>query len=187
MGVCYMHWAEASDSSMDILLKKKNKLQLDEEESLSIKNQVIKDYSEAVSLGLGDYITIFLKLDNFTNTVLKFVDILEYIPLINIDDEVKKRYHKGIENILKMVELLKELFRLLRDNPQHVINYINMIHELGNSEEKIVREFFNYIYHDKNLDIRDLLIIRDSIITLEQLVDKISHIIENIRILSFEL
>ncbi|MFX1590323.1 MAG: hypothetical protein ACFFC1_19495 [Promethearchaeota archaeon] len=186
MGVFYVTWAENSKLNKELLEKKLNKLKLDIEEATSIKNQAIKDFTEAVTLISGDYIILFLKMDNLSNIALKFVDLLIYIELNDLNSEMKKIYHKSINTILDMANILKESIKMLRENPSNVIYKINEIHELGNSIDIIFHQFLNYLYQDKDLNIRNLLIIRDTIITLEQFVDKIHHIAEIIRVLHYE-
>lgn len=186
MGVFYVTWAENSKLNKELLEKKLNKLKLDIEEATSIKNQAIKDFTEAVTLISGDYIILFLKMDNLSNIALKFVDLLIYIELNDLNSEMKKIYHKSINTILDMANILKESIKMLRENPSNVIYKINEIHELGNYIDIIFHQFLNYLYQDKDLNIRNLLIIRDTIVTLEQFVDKIHHIAEIIRVLHYE-
>ena len=186
MGVFYVTWAENSKLNKELLEKKLNKLKFDMEEATSIKDQAIKDFTEALSLISEDYIILILKMDNLSNIALKFVDLLIYIQLNDLNSEMKKIYHKSINTILDMANILKESIKMLRENPSNVIYKINEIHELGNSIDIIFHQFLNYLYQDKDLNIRNLLIIRDTIITLEQFVDKIHHIAEIIRVLHYE-
>ena len=58
MGVSYSSWAKNSKSSEEELEKKKNKMQLSEEEADEIKIKLIKKFSEAGAQGLGDYISL---------------------------------------------------------------------------------------------------------------------------------
>ncbi len=186
MGVFYVTWAENSKLNKELLEKKLNKLKFDMEEATSIKDQAIKDFTEALSLISEDYIILILKMDNLSNIALKFVDLLIYIELNDLNSEMKKIYHKSINTILDMANILKESIKMLRETPSNVIYKINEIHELGNSIDIIFHQFLNYLYQDKDLNIRNLLIIRDTIITLEQFVDKIHHIAEIIRVLHYE-
>ncbi|MFX1573655.1 MAG: hypothetical protein ACFFB0_12970 [Promethearchaeota archaeon] len=186
MGVFYIAWVENSKVSKEILEKKANKLKFDIEKATSIKNQTIKDFSEVLTLGSGDWVILIQKMDNLSNLASKFVDLLIYIKLSDLNSEMKKMYHKSINTILEMTELIKESIKLLRENPTNIIYNINKIHELGNSIEIIFHHFLNYLYKDKELNIRNLLIIRDSVITLEHFVDKINHIAEIIRVLHYE-
>ena len=186
MGVFYMPWAENSKLSKETLIKKSNKLKLDIEDAALIKNQIIKEFSEALTLGSGDWIILILKMDNLSNLALKFVDLLIYIEVSDLNSEMKGMYHKSINTILTMANLLKDSIRLLLENPNNVVYNINKIHELGNSIDMIFHQFLHYLYKDKDLNIRNLLIIRDSVITLEQFVDKIHQIAEIIRVLHYE-
>ena len=186
MGVFYMAWAENSKLSKETLIKKSNKLKLDIEDAALIKNQIIKEFSEALTLGSGDWIILILKMDNLSNLALKFVDLLIYIEVSDLNSEMKGMYHKSINTILTMANLLKDSIRLLLENPNNVVYNINKIHELGNSIDMIFHQFLHYLYKDKDLNIRNLLIIRDSVITLEQFVDKIHQIAEIIRVLHYE-
>jgi hypothetical protein len=186
MGVFYVAWAEKSKSNKEKLEKKAIKLKFDIEEAASIKNQTIKKFSEVITLGSGDWLILIQKMDNLSNLALKFIDLLIYIELRNVDSEMKRMYHKSINEILEMVKLLGESIKLLRENHSNVIFNINKIHELGNSIEIIFHQFLHYLYKDKDLEIRNLLIIRDSVVTLEQFVDKINHLAEIIRVLHYE-
>lgn len=186
MGVFYVNWAENSKSNKEILEKKAIKLKFDIEKATSIKNQTIKDFSELVTLGSGDLVILLQKMDNLSNLTLKFVDLLMYIELGKVDSEMKRMYHKSINEILEMAKLLKESIKLLRENPNNIIFNINKIHELANSTDKIFLQFLHYLYKDKDVELRNLLIIRDSVVTLEQFVDKINHIAEILRVLHYE-
>ncbi|MFX1345970.1 MAG: hypothetical protein ACFFAI_12745 [Promethearchaeota archaeon] len=186
MGVFYITWIENSIKSKDILEKKAIKLKFDIEESVVIKNQIIKDFSEVFSLGAEDWVILIQKMDSLANLASKFINLLEYIDLSDLNAEMKDNYHNSIKKILEMVNLLKGAIKLLRDNPNKVIYNINEIHELGNSTDLILNDFLHYLYKDKHLKIRNLLVIRDNIKTLEQFVDKIYHIAEIIRVLRYE-
>ncbi|MFX1277168.1 MAG: hypothetical protein ACFE9Z_02035 [Promethearchaeota archaeon] len=186
LGVFYVTWAENSKKNRKLLEKKATKLKFDIEDAALIKNQVIKDYSELISLGSGDWVILIQKMNNLSNKASRFIDLLIYIELRNVDSEMKRMYHKSINKILEMVELLKESIKLLRENPRNVIFNINKIHELENFTDTILHQFLNYLYKSKELEIRNLLIIRDSVVTLEQFVDKINHIAEIIRVLHYE-
>lgn len=186
MGVFYISWVENSIKSKDILEKKAIKLKFDIEESVVIKNQIIKEFSEAFSIGAEDWAILIQKMDSLANLASKFVSLLEYIDLSDLNTEMKDSYHNSIKKILEMVNLLKGAIKLLRDNPKKVIYNINKIHELGNSTDLILNDFLHYLYKDKYLKIRNLLVIRDNIKTLEQFVDKIYHIAEIIRVLRYE-
>ncbi len=186
MGVFYVTWAENSKSNKDKLEKRAYKLNFDIEEAALIKNQTIKDFSEVIPLGSGDWAILIQKMNNLSNLASKFIGLLMYIELRDVDSEIKKMYHKSINEILEMTKLLKESIKLLRENPNNVIFNINKIHELGNSTDILFHQFLHYLYKDKDLEIRNLLIIRDSVVTLEQFVDKIHHIAEIIRVLHYE-
>ncbi|MFW9948252.1 MAG: hypothetical protein ACFFDX_15610, partial [Candidatus Odinarchaeota archaeon] len=157
MGVFYVTWAENSNLNKELLERKLNKLKIDIEQATSIKNQAIKDFTEAVTLISGDYIILILKMDNLSNIALKFVDLLIYIELNDLNSEMKKIYHKSINTILDMANILKDSIKMLRENPSNVIYKINEIHELGNSIDIIFHQFLNYLYQDKDLNIRNLL------------------------------
>lgn len=186
MGVFYMAWAENSKLSKEKLVKKSNKLKIDIEDTASIKNRIIKDFSNALTLGSGDWILLILKMDKLSNLALKFVDLLIYIEPSNLDSEMKEMYHKSINTILEMAKLLKDSIRLLLENSNNIVYNINKIHELDNSIDRLFHQFLNYLYKDIDLNIRNLLIIRDSFLTLEQFVEKINQLAEIIRILHYE-
>ncbi|MFW9874348.1 MAG: hypothetical protein ACFFG0_14680, partial [Candidatus Thorarchaeota archaeon] len=186
MGVFYITCVEQSKMSNDILEKKANKLKFDIEEAALIKNQVVENFSELLSLGSEDWAILIQKMDNLSNLASKFVNLLRHIDLSDLNSEMKKMYHKSINRILEMVNLVKESIKLLRENPNKVIYNINEIHELGNSTDLILHDFLYYLYKDKGVEIRNLLVIRDNVATLEQFVDKIYHIAEIIRVLRYE-
>lgn len=186
MGVFYVAWAENSKSNVEILEKKAVKLKFDIEKATSIKNKTIKDFSEVLTLESGDWVILIQKMDNLSNLALKFIDLLMFIELRKVDSEMKSMYHKSINHILEMVKLLKESIKLLRENPSNIIFNINKLHEFANSTDMIFHQFLHYLYKDKDVEIRNLLIIRDSVVTLEQFVDKINHIAEIIRVLHYE-
>ncbi len=184
MGVFYSGWAENYEKNKDMLEKKRNKLILSEEDADQIKIRVIQEFAE-VGAGLGDYIALILRMDNLINNALEFVDILTYIDY-DISDEIKKKYDKLINKIIKMTDALKKTIKYLRDNPKEVFNNTTSIHEIENEIDLIFREFLNYLYDNKDLDVRKLLRIRDSIVILEQLADRIHDIADLIRVLIYE-
>jgi uncharacterized protein Yka (UPF0111/DUF47 family) len=187
MGVFYTGWAEDYEKNKEILLKKKNKMLLTEEDGDTIKIRLIQDYSEAGTQGLQSYLTLILKMDNVINAALEFVDILAFIGDSNkISDDMKNRYKKLINNTIQMADTLKITIKNLRDKPQEVFNNTTTIHEIENSIDSIFRDFLNSIYDNKELDIRLLLKIRDSIKILEELADRIHDIADLIRILIYQ-
>jgi uncharacterized protein Yka (UPF0111/DUF47 family) len=185
MGVYYSGWSEDYAANKDNLEKKKGKMQLSEEEGDTIKIRLITEFSEAGSQGLGDYITLVLKMDNVINSALEFVDMLSFID-DKISDEIKKRYHNLINSLIKMSAELKKTIKNLRDKTEDVFNNTTTIHEIENDVDKIYREFLNYLHKDKDLDIRVLLLIRDSIFSLEALGDKIHDVADLIRVLNYQ-
>ena len=185
MGVYYSSWAGLNEATKVDLEKKKNKVLLLEEDADNIKIRLIKEFSEAGAQGLGDYIALVLKMDNVINTALEFIDILGYIDK-NIDDNIKKRYHKLINSSIGMADMLKKTIKSLRDKPEDVFANTTKIHETENEIDEVFREFLNYIYDDNNLDIRLVLKIRDSIIVLEELADRIHDIADVIRVVLYQ-
>ena len=184
MSVFYSTWAEDYKSNKETLEKKKNKMILTEEDGDQIKIRVIQEYSEVGAQGLGDYIALILRMDNVINSALEFVDILTYIDY-KIDNEMKKKYDKLINNIIKMTDVLKTTIKNLRDNRQAVSDNTTMIHKIENDIDIMFREFLNYLYDDTSLDIRVMLKIKDSLIILEQLADRIHDIADIIRVLLY--
>ena len=85
-----------------------------------------------------------------------------------------------------MADMLKKTIKSLRDKPEDVFANTTKIHETENQIDEVSREFLNYIYDDKDLDIRLLLKIRDSIIVLEELADRIHDIADVIRVLLYQ-
>ncbi|MFX1259228.1 MAG: DUF47 domain-containing protein [Promethearchaeota archaeon] len=185
MGVFYTNWAESYELNKENLDKKKNKMQLNEEDADAIKIRLIQDFSEAGAQGMGDYIALVLKMDNVINYALEFVDILSLIDY-RISDYIKKNYHKLINEIITMSNVLKLTIKNLRDNPQDVFKNTTSIHEIENSIDRIFRGFLSELYDDQELDVRKLLRIRDSIVILEQLADRIHDIADLIRVLLYQ-
>ncbi|MHA1272650.1 MAG: DUF47 domain-containing protein [Promethearchaeota archaeon] len=182
MAVSYTNWAEGNTEYLE---KKKRKMQLTEEDADSIKIKLIQDFSEVGAQGLGEYVALILRMDNVINSALEFVDILSYIS-DNINDEIKKRYHKLINLIIEIGSALKTTIKNMRDNPEEVFNNTTTIHEIENEIDSAYREFLNYLYDNKDIDIRLLLKIRDSIMILENLADRIHDIADHIRIIIYQ-
>jgi uncharacterized protein Yka (UPF0111/DUF47 family) len=182
MAVYYNSWSEDQGKSLE---KKRNKMKLLEEEADDIKIQIIQDYSE-VGAGYGDYIDLILRMDNVINYPLEFVDML---PKIQLDQKIKKevsnRYHKLINIIIQMTDVLKTTIKNLRDNKTIVFNNTTEIHELENEIDSIYRQFLEYLYSNEEINIRSLLRLRDSIVLLEQLADRIHDIADLIRVLLY--
>ena len=182
MAVFYNVWAEEQETSLE---KKRNKMQILEEEADEIKIQIIQGYSE-VGAGYADYIDLTLQMDNVINYPLEFVDML---PKIELDQKIKKdvskRYHKLINNIIQMAEALKTTIKNLRDNKAAVFDNTTEIHELENEIDSIYRQFLECLYSNEDINIRSLLRLRDSIVLLEQLADRIHDIADLIRVLLY--
>jgi len=85
-----------------------------------------------------------------------------------------------------MADILKSTIKNLRDNPEIVFNNTTKIHEIENEIDRIYRQFLDYLYSNEDLDIRLLLRIRDSIVLLEQLADRIHDIADSLRILLYQ-
>ncbi|MBD3253872.1 MAG: DUF47 family protein [Candidatus Lokiarchaeota archaeon] len=186
MGVYYSMWAEDFSKNKDDLVKKKAKMELSEEDADTIKIRMIQDFSEAGAQGLGDYIALILRMDNVINSALEFCDILSYLVDCNLSEDMKKQYRKLINYIIEMSTNLKITIKNLRDNLQEVFGNTTKIHEIENKVDGIFREFLSELYDNKELDIRLLLRIRDSIIVLENLADRIHDIADNIRVLIYQ-
>ncbi|MHA1282111.1 MAG: DUF47 domain-containing protein [Promethearchaeota archaeon] len=182
MAVSYTNWSEGNTEYLE---RKKRKMQLTEEDADSIKIKLIQDFSEVGAQGLGEYVALILRMDNVINSALEFVDILSYIS-DNINDEIKKRYHKLINLIIEIGSALKTTIKNMRDNPEEVFNNTTTIHEIENEIDSAYREFLNYLYDNKDIDIRLLLKIRDSIMILENLADRIHDIADHIRIIIYQ-
>lgn len=185
MSVYYSSWAKDFKANKKDLEKKKIKMQMSEEEADEIKIKLIKQFSEAGAQGLGDYISLILRMDNVINYAIEFVDILAFIDS-DINENLKKRYEKLLNKILEMSDALKSTIKGLRDKPDVVFDRTTMIHEIENDIDKIYREFLNHLYDNKELEIRKLLRIRDSINMLEQLADRIHDIADIIRVLLYQ-
>lgn len=183
MAVYYSSWIEDREGNKESLKKKKNKMTLSEEDADDIKIRLIKDYSQAdLAHDLGDYLTLVLRMDNVINCSLEFVDILEFIDF-DLNEEMQKRFHKLINKLIKMADTFKLTIKTLQNNPDKVFENTTMIHEIENRIDKIFRKFLQYIYDCEDLEIRSLLKVRDSIIILEELADRIHDITDLIRVL----
>jgi uncharacterized protein Yka (UPF0111/DUF47 family) len=182
MSVFYSGWAEDFQGNKKNLDKKKAKMQLSEEDADAIKIKFIKEFGEAGPQGLGGYLGLVLRMDNVINYALEFVDILTFIDY-KVTDEIKKRYSKLLNQIIKMADILKLAIKNLRDSPNKVFKNTTAIHEIENEIDLIFREFSNYLYENEELEIRKLLRIRDSIIILENLADRVHDIADEIRVL----
>ena len=84
-----------------------------------------------------------------------------------------------------MTDVLKTTIKNLRDNRPAVSDNTTMIHKIENDIDLMFREFLNYLYDDTSLDIRLMLKIKDSLIILEQLADRIHDIADIIRVLLY--
>ena len=186
MGVYYSAWAEDFESNKKELERKKSKMQLSEEEADELKIRLIQDFSDTGASGLGDYVSLVLRMDNVINYPLEFIDMLQNIKLDStVLDEIKKKYHKLINHTLKMADALKLAVKKLRDKPENVFEITTNIHELENECDMIYRNFLEYLYSNEKLEIRNLLRIRDSIVLLEQLADRIHDIADILRVLLY--
>jgi len=187
MGVYYSTWVKDFEANKESLEKKKSKMQLLEEDADVIKIQLIQNYSEAGPQGLGDYVTLILKMDNIINYPLEFTDMLPNIKLDGSKDvEIIKRYEKLINKTIQMVNVLKSTIKSLRDNPESAFKNTTMIHEIENEIDTIYRKFLEFLYSNDDLNIRKLLRIRDSIVLIEECCDRIHDIADLIRILLYQ-
>ncbi len=186
MAVFYNRWAEDYEKNKASLEKKKSKMQLNEEDADAIKIQLIQNFSES-GAGLGNFISLILKMDNVLNYPLEFVDMLPNIKIIAKDNqEITKRYEKLINKTIEMADVLKSTIKSLRDNPDAVFKNTTTIHELENEIDTIYRQFLEFLYSNEGLDLRILLRLRDSIVLLEQLCDRMHDIADEIRILLYQ-
>jgi len=186
MAVFYNRWAENYEKHKSSLEKKKSKMQLNEEDADGIKIQLIQNFSES-GAGLGNFVSLILKMDNVINYPLEFVDMLPKIKLdAKNDQEIIKRYEKLINKTIQMADVLKSTIKSLRDNPDAVFKNTTTIHEIENEVDSIYRQFLEYLYANQSLDVRILLRLRDSIVLLEQLCDRIHDIADEIRVLLYQ-
>jgi uncharacterized protein Yka (UPF0111/DUF47 family) len=186
MGVFYNGWAENYEKNKESLEKKKNKIQLSEEDADAIKIELIQNFSEA-GAGLGSFIALILKMDNIINYSLEFVDMLPKIELVQkTDQDIIKRYDKLINKTIEMASVLKSTIKSLRDKPDVVFKNTTTIHEIENEIDSIYRQFLESLYSNKELDMRKLLRIRDSIHLLENLADRIHDVADDVRVLLYQ-
>ena len=185
MGVFYNRWVENYEKHKSSLEKKKSKMQLSEEDADGIKIQLIQNFSES-GVGLGEFVALILQMDNVINYPLEFVDMLPKIKMdVKSNKEIITRYEKLINKTIEMANVLKSTVKSLRDKPDVVFNNTTKIHEIENEIDTIYRQFLEYLYSDEELDIRVLLRLRDSIVLLEQLADRIHDIADRIRVLLY--
>ncbi|NHJ21189.1 MAG: hypothetical protein EAX91_09615 [Candidatus Lokiarchaeota archaeon] len=186
MGVYYSSWAEDFESNKENLEKKKTKMQISEEEADELKIRLIKNFSEAEAFNMGAYVNLVLRMDVILNYPLEFVDMLTNIKIKGKNaKEIKKRYHKLLNQVLEMVDILKTTIKNLRDNPDVVFENTTTIHELESEIDKTYRQFLEFIYSNVE-DIRVLLRIRDSIVLLEQMADRVHDIADVMRVLLYQ-
>jgi len=186
MGVYYTSWAEDFEANKKSLEKKKSKMQLSEEEGDELKIRLIQNFSEAEAFNLGDYVALVLKMDNVIDYPLEFVDMLTKIRLTGKSaNKIKKKYHKLINQIMEMAGILKIAIKNLRDNQDKVFDNTTTIHELESEIDRTYRQFLEFLYSNVE-DIRTLLRIRDSIVLLEQLADRIHDIADLMRVLLYQ-
>ena len=187
MGVYYSSWVENFEKNKEELEKKKNKMQLSEEEADEIKIRLIQDFSDTGASGLGNFINLVLRMDNVINYPLEFVDMLPKIKLKGeLLKEIKPYYHKLINNIIEMANALKTVLKYFRDKPDKVFDMTTKIHEYENDIDTLYRQFLELIYSNESLNIRDLLRMRDSIVLLEQMADRIHDIADVMRVLLYQ-
>ena len=185
MGVFYNRWADNYEKHKSSLEKKKNKMQLSEEDADGIKIELIQNFSES-GAGLGEFVALILQMDNVINPFLEFVDILQKIKLKDtIKTEIGKRYDKLINKTIEMADVLKSTIKSLRDKPDIVFDNTTKIHEIENEIDTIYREFLEYLYSNEDLDIRTMLRVKDSIMLLEKGADFIHDIADRIRVLLY--
>ncbi|GAG80211.1 unnamed protein product, partial [marine sediment metagenome] len=147
MGVYYSTWAEDIESNKKNLEKKKAKMQISEQEADELKIRLIQNFSEAEAFNLGDYVNLVLRMDNIINYPLEFVDMLTNIKIGGKNaKEIKKKYHKIINQILEMVDILKTAIKNLRDKPDNVFENTTTIHELESEIDRTYRQFLEFIY-----------------------------------------
>ena len=186
MGVYYSSWAEDFASNKENLEKKKTKMQISEEEADELKIRLIKNFSEAEAFNMGAYVNLVLRMDVILNYPLEFVDMLTNIKIKGKNaKEIKKRYHKLLNQVLEMVDILKTAIKNLRDKPDVVFENTTTIHELESEIDRTYRQFLEFIYSNVE-DIRILLRIRDSIVLLEQMADRVHDIADVMRVLLYQ-
>lgn len=186
MGVYFTSWKEDFEANKKDLEKKKAKMQLSEAEADELKIQLIQNFSEAEAFNLGAYVNLVLKMDNIINYPLEFVDMLDNIKLEGkYAKEIKKKYHKLLNQVMEMVDILKTAIKNLRDKPELVFENTTTIHERESEIDRTYRQFLEFIYSNVE-DIRTLLRVRDSIVLLEQMADRIHDIADLMRVLLYQ-
>ena len=186
MAVYYTAWADDFENNKKNLEKKKIKMQLSEEEGDELKIRLIQNFSEAQAFKMGAYVNLVLRMDNIINYPLEFVDMLGNINLKEKQEkEIKKKYHKLLNQVIEMVDILKTTIKHLRDKPDIVFENTTSIHELESKIDKTYRQFLEFIYTNVE-DFRTLLRVRDSIVLLEQMADRVHDIADLMRVLLYQ-
>ena len=186
MGVYFTSWKEDFETNKKDLEKKKAKMQLSEEEADELKIQLIQNFSEAEAFNLGAYVNLVLKMDNIINYPLEFVDMLDKIKIEGkIAKEIKKKYHKLLNQVMEMVDILKTAIKNLRDHSDMVFENTTTIHERESEIDRTYRQFLEFIYSNVE-DFRILLRVRDSIVLLEQFADRVHDIADAMRVLLYQ-
>jgi uncharacterized protein Yka (UPF0111/DUF47 family) len=183
MGVYYTSWKKGGQVVQEEMEKKQNKLQMLEEDADGIKIRLIKEFSEAGAQGLGNYMTLILRMDNVINSALEFVDIISKIQKDDkFNDDIESRYKKLINKLLKMTDIMKLAIKNLQ-KPKQSMKLTTSIHEIENEIDLVFRDFLDYLYDNDGIEIRCLLRLRDSIKVLEELADRIHDIGDLIRVI----
>ena len=181
MHLFYKAWAEGTAKKK--LNERKNKISKLEEEGDLVKISVIKKFAEAESHGLSTLLELALKTDGILNYINEFTDRLIYI-----DVDLPENIHKKINNILKksikMGEVLTTAIKSLVDPPEKAFNASTQVHILEHEIDSQYREFENYLYDSKNLEIITILKIKAAVLKIEQMADHIEGIADLIRIIS---
>ncbi|MBY9011296.1 MAG: hypothetical protein KGD70_02870 [Candidatus Lokiarchaeota archaeon] len=186
MGVFYTVWAEDFESNKEALEKKRVSMVLSEENADELKIQLIQNFSEAEALNLGDYVNLVLRMDNIINYPLEFVDMLTNIKMEGkVAKEIKKKYHKLLNQVMEMVDILKTAIRNLRDKPDIVFENTTTIHERESEIDRTYRQFLEFLYSNVE-DIKTLMRVRDSISLLESMADKVHDVADLIRVLLYQ-
>jgi len=90
-----------------------------------------------------------------------------------------------MNQIIEMVDILKTIIKNLRDKPDIVFDNTTSIHELESEIDRTYRQFLEFIYTNVE-DFRTLLRVRDSIVLLEQMADRVHDIADLIRVLLYQ-
>jgi uncharacterized protein Yka (UPF0111/DUF47 family) len=180
MAVYFLNYVTGNKQELE---QKRAKMQLEMEDADLIKNHLIQDFSDIKLFGLGDYISLIIKLDNILDDALRFIETLNIIDFNSLNSNLQREYQTIVNNILKISALTKEAIRSLEDIPETLIFDINEIHQLSSTIEDLIHRFMTHLFNNDDIDLKTTVVILSAIRVLEAILDKINHITDVMRVL----